>query len=367
VSFTATVTGNSPTGTVQFYVDGSAFGSAVTLSGGTATSSNTTSLSVGTHTVTATYSGDSANLGSSGTLSGGQVVGQASAGTVVTSSGSPSIYGQGVTFTATINGAYGQIKGAGKTKVNPETVTGTVAWSSNTGCGTTAVTSGNPGTATCTTSILAVGSDTVTGTYSGDANHTGSAGSIAQTVSQAATAVSVSVSPNNEDYGLDSPATVTAVLSWSGSGTAPTASAVSITGNGNGTYGATSCGAATANTITCTASYTPSTADGPGSYTETATFAGDTNYTSSSNSASFTINTASASTVVTSSGSPTVYGQSVTFTATINGENGNVKGRRELEHGLRYDQRDFGQSGNGDLYDLDSGAGDGFGLRDVLG
>ena len=78
VSFTATVSGSSPTGTVQFTVDGSAFGSPVTLSGGSATSGSTSSLSVGAHTVMASYSGDSNNLGSTGTLAGGQVVNQAS-------------------------------------------------------------------------------------------------------------------------------------------------------------------------------------------------------------------------------------------------------------------------------------------------
>ena len=47
--------------------------------------------------------------------------------------------------------------------------------------------SGNPGTATCTTSGLPVGTDTITGTYSGDSNHGGSAGTLSggQVVKQA--------------------------------------------------------------------------------------------------------------------------------------------------------------------------------------
>ncbi len=104
VSFTATVTGNSPTGTVQFVVDGSNFGSAVAVSGGTATSGSTSSLTVGTHTVTAVYSGDSGNLGSSGTLSGGQVVTKGVSATAVSSSLNPSVYGQAVNFTANVTG-----------------------------------------------------------------------------------------------------------------------------------------------------------------------------------------------------------------------------------------------------------------------
>ena len=82
VKFTATVTGASPTGTVQFAIDGSSTGSPVTLSAGTA-SYSTSSLAVGTHTVTATYSGNTSNAGSSGTLSPSQVVNAAAQGVPV--------------------------------------------------------------------------------------------------------------------------------------------------------------------------------------------------------------------------------------------------------------------------------------------
>jgi hypothetical protein len=60
VQFRATVTASSgtPTGTVQFLVDGSDFGSPVTLVNGVANSAVTTSLAQGAHTITAVYSGD---------------------------------------------------------------------------------------------------------------------------------------------------------------------------------------------------------------------------------------------------------------------------------------------------------------------
>jgi CSLREA domain-containing protein len=74
VTFTATVTSTGPlTGTVQFKIDGSNAGSALTLSNGVATFTTST-LTVGTHSVTADYSGDANFLSSSGTLTGGQVV-----------------------------------------------------------------------------------------------------------------------------------------------------------------------------------------------------------------------------------------------------------------------------------------------------
>ncbi len=58
VIFTATVTsgGGIPTGSVQFYADGLPLGSPVTLAGGIATAT-TSALSVGSHPITATYSG----------------------------------------------------------------------------------------------------------------------------------------------------------------------------------------------------------------------------------------------------------------------------------------------------------------------
>jgi len=59
VTFTATVAGSSPTGTVQFFVDGSSVGN-VALSGGTA-SYTTSALSTGTTDIDATYNGDANN------------------------------------------------------------------------------------------------------------------------------------------------------------------------------------------------------------------------------------------------------------------------------------------------------------------
>ena len=299
----------------------------------TATYTPTAADAPGSYTETATFAGDSNYTGSSSAQSNNFTVNQASAGVNVASNSNPSTYGQPVTFTATINGENGQIKGhKGAAGMKPQTVTGTVAWSANTGCGTTAVVPGNPGTASCTTSSLAVGTDSITATYSGDSNHGGGTGTLVegQGVNQATTSINVTgVSPASEDYDLDAQVTITAVLSWTGNGAAPTGT-VSIGGNGPSSYGTTSCGAASANTITCTNTYTPTIADGQGSYTETATFAGDSNYSGSSSSQTnnFTINQASSTTAVSSNNSPSTYGRSVTFTATISGENNLAKGRK---------------------------------------
>jgi hypothetical protein len=60
VTFTATVTGNSPTGTVQFFDGANPLGGPVTLVGGVATLT-TSALAGGSHVITATYSGDANN------------------------------------------------------------------------------------------------------------------------------------------------------------------------------------------------------------------------------------------------------------------------------------------------------------------
>ncbi|MGZ8848021.1 MAG: Calx-beta domain-containing protein, partial [Pyrinomonadaceae bacterium] len=74
-TFTATVSSGAgtPTGTVQFKDNGNNLGAPVALAGGVA-QFTTSALTVGTHTITADYSGDVNFLVSTGTLSGGQVV-----------------------------------------------------------------------------------------------------------------------------------------------------------------------------------------------------------------------------------------------------------------------------------------------------
>ncbi len=117
VTFTATVANTAgagistatPTGSVQFYVDGAAVGAAVSLSGsgaaatGTGGATATLSVSGSPHTVKAVYANTDGNFSvSSGTLSPGQTVNPAPTSTTVTSSVNPSISGQSVTFTATV-------------------------------------------------------------------------------------------------------------------------------------------------------------------------------------------------------------------------------------------------------------------------
>ncbi|NHA00316.1 hypothetical protein G5V59_09915 [Nocardioides sp. W3-2-3] len=105
VAFTAQVervNGTStPSGNVQFTVDGADLGAPVAVSGGVATSVATDDLSTGTHTIGARFAGD-ANLLTSTATTKELVVGKAPTSTVLTSTGSPTVTGQAVTFTATV-------------------------------------------------------------------------------------------------------------------------------------------------------------------------------------------------------------------------------------------------------------------------
>src|SRR5205823_1639909 len=102
VTFTATVAsaGGTPTGIVQFSIDGTNVGGPLTLAGGHA-AYPTTSLSVGSHSVTATYAGVTRFATSTGSLPT-QVVNPSNTQTTVSTSANPSVSGQPVTFTATV-------------------------------------------------------------------------------------------------------------------------------------------------------------------------------------------------------------------------------------------------------------------------
>jgi hypothetical protein len=196
VLFTATITANggsgTPSGTVQFAIDGSQAGGPVNVSGsgGVATASfSTASLAAGTHSVTASYSGDATFLGSSGSFT--QTVNQASTNTAVSSSANPSTVGQMVTFTATMSA---QSPGSG-------TPTGSVQFQINgspVGSPVSASGSGGVVTASFTTTFSLANTFVITANYSGDANFAGSNGSFTQTVQTGSTSsanVTVTLNP----------------------------------------------------------------------------------------------------------------------------------------------------------------------------
>ncbi len=167
VTLTAIVSSTVPggaTGTVTFKNGATGVGT-VTLSGGVATLI-TRKLPAGTLSLTASYNGD-LNSARSTSKSVSQVVSQATTTTTVTSSPNPSVAGQIVTFKATVKSP---------TVISVGTVTFTA------GTTTLGQVSLSGGKASLTTSALPKGMTTVTATYNGTSNITGSSGSVVQTV-----------------------------------------------------------------------------------------------------------------------------------------------------------------------------------------
>ncbi len=176
ITFTATITPCcGETGSVKFY-DGATLiaTGAVNSATAIAPSGPISQLSVGIHSITAVYSGDG-SFGGSTSVAIVQTVNKADTNTALASSQNPSLFGQTVTFTATVSPAPPSTS-------PPSRPSGTVSF----------VVDGNPvssgplntvtGRASFATSALTPGSHHVTATYSGDGNFNGSSASLDQTV-----------------------------------------------------------------------------------------------------------------------------------------------------------------------------------------
>ncbi len=292
VTFTATVTGSSPTGTVAFSGGGVSGCGARPLNGSGVATCTTAALPVeNNQTVTATYSGDSDNATSFGTVS--QTVTTAGTGTSLISAPNPSTFGESVTFTATVTGS---------------SPTGTVAFSGGGVSGCAARPLNGSGVATCTTTTLPVETDqTVTASYSGDSNNNSSFATVSQTVTTAGSGTALVSSQNPSTLGQS--VTFTATVT----GSTPTGT-VHFSHNGTSVSG---CGTRTlvGGSVTCTTAALPV----GNNQTIEADYSGDGNNATSSGTVSQTVNTVSSGTALISSQNPSVLGQSVTFTATVTG------------------------------------------------
>jgi hypothetical protein len=171
--------GTMPTGTISFY-DGSSNICTITVAPLASCPSSEAGLAVGTHVLTAVYSGDPTHLSSTSAPVSVTVVataGKAQTVTMLTSSVDPVADGQGVTFTANVVG------GAGSVAAPTGIVTfldGSAVLGAKTLVGS--------GVATFSTSSLSVGSHAITASYAGDANSAESVSSVlTETVSGSAT------------------------------------------------------------------------------------------------------------------------------------------------------------------------------------
>ena len=304
VIFTAKVTGSggTPTGTIQFQIDGSNFGSLVTLTNGSANSTAIAKLSVGNHAVTAIYSGDTSFVTSTGTLCGGQTVKPVlkSTSTAVSSSLNPSSFDQSVTFTANVTGSGGTPTGKVQFAIDGINFGSPIS-----------LVNGSASSAAITS--LSVGNHTVTAIYSGDGNYATSNGTLSggQTVKPAlkSTVTVVSSSLNPSVYGQS--VTFTAIIT--GAGVTPTGTVqFKVDGSNFGSP---------VNLTKGSANSAATTSLSVGNHIVTAVYSGDSNYAISTGNLrdGQTVNPAlkSTSISVSSSKNPSDYRQSVTFTATI--------------------------------------------------
>jgi hypothetical protein len=170
VTFTATVTwtyGTVPNGEMVTFFDGmTSIGTSTTASG--VAKFTTSSLTVKTHTIKATYAGDANFKTSSGTVT--QVVEKYSTTTTLSSSPNPSKFGQAVTFTANV------------TSTGPSAPTGRVKFLD--GTTTLGAATLSSGVAKLTKSKLAVGTHPITAQYQGDAVSAKSTSSVVNQVVQ---------------------------------------------------------------------------------------------------------------------------------------------------------------------------------------
>jgi hypothetical protein len=301
VTFTADVAivapgAGTPTGQVQFDVDGAPFGTAVSLSG-TSASLTVSSLPAGNHTVSATYDGD-ADFARSTSADITQGVNLAQTSVSLESSADPSVSGQRVSFTATVDAVP---PGVG-------TPTGAVQFSvDGNDIGAPVPLAG--GTATSPSVPLLVGDHTVVANYQGSPNFAGAQGSFTQHVGRAATTTSVSSDPNPSVFGQ--PVTFKADVSVVAPGDGDPAGVVQfyVDGVASGNPVPLSGGSATSAAVSNLST---------GDHQITASYLGGTEFQSSDSPAQTqTVNRARTATTLTSSANPAVWGQPVTLTATV--------------------------------------------------
>lgn len=218
VTLTATVTAASgtPAGTVDFTWSGGSLGTA-TLSGGVGTL-KTSALPAGDHTLTAAYGGSADHAASSGSV--GQTVGRADTTTALGASGSSAVFGQSVTFTATMAAA---APGSGAP------AGGTVDFRVDEASSGTGTVSG--GSASWSTSGLPLGSHAVVAVFSGDTDYVGST-SLGVTVTIKAPTTTTLV-PSSTKTLPGGPVTLTATVTVGAPGTGTAAGSVDFKDNGS--------------------------------------------------------------------------------------------------------------------------------------
>ena len=285
VTLTATLTPSDAGGTVTFLDGGDPVGTAP-ISGGVATLVIST-LPVTIHSLSASYPGDAFYTGSS-SASQGLTITRANATVAVTSDVNPSVWPNGVTFTATL----------------PATATGTVTFKDSlTTLGVAPVVGG---TASVTKGSLFTGNHTqIVATYSGDGCFKNATSPpYAQLVYRAGSSVVLTSDINPAAFGQTVKFTATVTP-------------VGATGRVTILEGGNPIGTAAVNALTGLATLNVGNLL-PGTHTMTVTYPGDTHYQpSGSGGYNEVVNKTPSSVVLAAAPSPAVCQQPVTLTATV--------------------------------------------------
>ncbi|MFS0725211.1 Ig-like domain repeat protein [Paenibacillus sp. 1P07SE] len=311
VTFTATVTveapgAGTPGGSVTFR-SGTAVLDTIMLDNGEATLA-VSDLAVGTHTITAEYTGDDSFTGSSGDVD--QTVDQADTAITVSSSQDTSVYGEPVTFTAMVTV---EAPGAG-------VPSGNVTFRNGADTLDTVTLSG--GVATVEVSDLAVGTHTITAEYTSDGSFAGSSSTVDQTVDQAAVTLDVTSSRSVSVYGEEVMLTATLMAAPPGAGT-PTGS-VTFT-NGSTTLGVAPLSGGSAMLDVDSLEV--------GTHTITAEYSGDQSFASGSGTVEQMVNKLDTTMVLTAPPGPVVFGEALVFTADVTAASGTPEGTVTFRNG----------------------------------
>ena len=289
-SFSATATG-SPAPTVQWQVSADGGATFTDLPGATSTTLTfAADMSQNGYLYRAVFTNTS---GSVTTSAATLTVNTTGATTTLASSKDPTVFGQAVTFTATVSSTTGA-------------PTGTVTFLDG-GLPIGTATLDSTGAASLTNSALAVGNHAITASYSGDSNFNAATSSpFTQIVNLDVPTVAISVSPNPSVFGQSLTATTTVSASAPGSGT-PT---------GKVTFSDRITNLGATNLVNGQASFTISSLTA-GLHSIVVTYGGDGSFSQNSSATGITVNKVPTTTSLTSSANPSSFNQAVTFTVTV--------------------------------------------------
>lgn len=323
VTFTPTVSVTSPgagtpTGTVELFeftlgqtcashVGAVALGSAAV--GGTI---NVSTLAAGNHSLTACYSGD-ADFAASGSATLTQSVNLVATALQLTSSVNPSVFGQSVTFTATLTANSAALSGV------------TITFHLSSDCSGAAVASGTTnaaGQVTYTRADLTVGSHDICAKFAGNATYATDQDALAQQVNKAATSLALSTSNASVYFGAS--VTFTAVVSVTAPGAGTPTGSVNFYSSGScvspvGSLGSGTLSSSGTNEATATLA---TSALNAGNYNILACYGGDGSFSGDGDTEAQEVQQATTTLSLSTSGTPSYFGDNVTFTAALTVTNG---------------------------------------------